>query len=75
MGELNPTGVNSPEIDAPPYSTFAPGAEPDVWPEMENAAPWRGAALGALAALLVACWLAVAWLPPLRPWRDVGVRP
>ena len=36
------------------YSSFAPGQEPDVWPQMEAAAPgWGAAAVALLVGLLV----------------------
>lgn len=62
------------------FSTFSPGEEPDVWPQIETAAPMlssagRGAAVGGLLAAL-AIWS--AWLlgPGLfRALLGVGVRP
>jgi hypothetical protein len=42
------------------YSTFAPGAEPDVWPALPELTPMAGRAIALLAA-----WLVVA----LGLWR------
>ena len=67
-------GANIPVIDAPVFSTFA-GEAPDVWPEIETAAPgwWRAAVAGLLAALGIwAAWLTLG--PVWRTMTRVGVR-
>ncbi len=63
--EVEPIGPVIPLPDAADaraeYSTFAPGQEPDVWPEMETAASWVGAAVATVAAFVLA-GLVVGWL-------------
>jgi hypothetical protein len=56
----------------PLFSTFQPGTEPDTWPQIETASPWKGLAAGALLALLL---VAGAALVPVRVLMAVGVRP
>ena len=58
----NPTPLPLTEADRTiEFSTFAPGQEPDVWPQIETTAPWKGAVAGGLLALLLLAW---AWFWP-----------
>jgi len=58
-----------------PFSTFAPGEEPDVWPVLAKqtaASFWDGAAVGAVLACLF--WLGWYWRGWIRPLLAAGVR-
>ena len=63
------------ELKLPIFSTFAPGQEPDTWPEIETAALWLRAAV---AGLVAALGIGAAWLTFRAPvWRALlraGVR-
>jgi len=74
--------LRQPPVDEPepwtelvPFSTFAVGQEPDVWPVLEKktaASFWDGAAVGAILVCLL--WLGCYWRGWIRPLLAAGVR-
>jgi len=80
LARLRPPPIDEPEpwVDLVPFeavfSTFAPGEEPEVWPQMETAAPgWGAAVVALLVGMLVGASL--MWRPRwLRPLLAAGVR-